>query len=68
MSVIRKLLRDEKGQTTIEYVLIIGVIVAAALAAAWLFVPAFKEGVTQLAASIKSALSRGASSIDQLNK
>ncbi len=63
MSLFKKLFKDEGGQTTIEYVLIIGVIVAGALLAAWLFIPAFKDGVKELAASIKSALSKGASNI-----
>ncbi len=59
MPTIYRLLKDQRGQTTTEYMLIIGVIVAAILAAAYVFVPKFKEGVTQLGENIKKTLSEG---------
>jgi Flp pilus assembly pilin Flp len=63
MRFLKKLYKDEGGQTTMEYVLIIGVIVAGALLAAWLFIPAFKSGVQELANAIKDALTKGAGNI-----
>ena len=50
---------DQKGQTTTEYMLIIGVIVAAILAAAYVFVDPFKQGVQTLATNIQNTLSAG---------
>jgi Flp pilus assembly pilin Flp len=55
----RRLLKDERGQTTTEYMLIIGVIVAAILAAAYVFIDPFKEGVNTMAKNIKDTLSQG---------
>lgn len=55
----RRLLDDERGQTTTEYMLIIGVIVAAILAAAYVFIDPFKEGVNTMAKNIKDTLSQG---------
>lgn len=59
MRSLSTLLRDQKGQTTTEYMLIIGVIVAAILAAAYVFVDPFKQGVQTLANNIKNTLSQG---------
>lgn len=56
---LSRLYRDQRGQTTTEYMLIIGVIVAAILAAAYVFVDPFKEGVQTLAKNIKDTLSQG---------
>lgn len=53
------LLRDERGATATEYVLIIGVIVAAIIAAAMAFVPLFQEGVTEMGENIKDGLGKG---------
>ena len=59
MKNLSRLLKDQRGQTTTEYMLIIGVIVAAILAAAYIFVPQFKDGVKQLGENIKKTLSEG---------
>jgi len=59
MKKLNCLVSDESGQTATEYMLIIGVIVAAILAAAYLFVPKFKEGVETLGDNIKKTLSEG---------
>lgn len=59
MPALTNLFRDQKGQTTTEYMLIIGVIVAAILAAAYVFVDPFKQGVQTLATNIQTTLSAG---------
>ncbi|MBI5521382.1 MAG: class III signal peptide-containing protein [Desulfarculus sp.] len=56
---LSSLYRDQRGQTTTEYMLIIGVIVAAILAAAYVFIDPFKEGVQTMAKNIKDTLSQG---------
>ncbi|MFH1061060.1 MAG: hypothetical protein V1797_20545 [Pseudomonadota bacterium] len=59
MQPFSRLLNDQRGQTTTEYMLIIGVIVAAILAAAYVFIDPFKEGVQTMAKNIKDTLSQG---------
>ena len=54
-----QLIHDEDGQSTVEYMLLISVIVIALVAAAWVFVPTFKEGVADLAQDVKRILSSG---------
>jgi Flp pilus assembly pilin Flp len=56
---IRKLLRDEEGQSTVEYMLLISVIVIAIVAAAYVFIDPFKQGVENLAEDVKKILSDG---------
>ncbi|MDP2311548.1 MAG: hypothetical protein Q8P41_01480 [Pseudomonadota bacterium] len=56
---IRALIHDEEGQSTVEYMLLISVIVIAMVAAAYAFIPTFKEGVEDLAKDIKKILSDG---------
>ena len=56
---ISQLIRDEEGQSTVEYMLLISVIVIAMVAAAYAFVPTFKEGVEDLAQDVKRILSTG---------
>jgi Flp pilus assembly pilin Flp len=53
------LIRDEEGQSTVEYMLLISVIVIAIVAAAYVFIEPFKEGVLDLAKDIKKILSDG---------
>lgn len=57
--VIRQLVREEEGQSTVEYMLLISVIVIAMVAAAYAFVPTFQEGVRDLAQDVKRILSTG---------
>jgi len=57
--VLRDLARDEEGQTTVEYMLLISVIVIAIVAAAYVFIEPFKQGVLDLAKDIKKILSDG---------
>jgi Flp pilus assembly pilin Flp len=56
---IRELLKDEEGQSTVEYMLLISVIVIAIVAAAYVFIDPFKQGVLDLAKDIKKILSDG---------
>ena len=56
---IKELLNDEGGQSTVEYMLLISVIVIAIVAAAYVFVPVFKQGVEDLAGDVKKILSDG---------
>ena len=56
---IRELLRDEEGQSTVEYMLLISVIVIAIVAAAYVFIDPFRQGVLDLAKDIKKILSDG---------
>ncbi len=51
--------RRRGGQSTVEYMLLISVIVIAIVAAAYIFVPIFQEGVDALALDIKDILSSG---------
>ena len=39
------LLKEEEGQSTVEYMLLISVIVIAIVAAAYVFIQPFKDGV-----------------------
>ena len=59
MGLLRSLLRDEEGQSTVEYMLLISVIVIAIVAAAYVFIDPFKQGVQDLANDVKKILSDG---------
>jgi len=56
---LKDLLRDEEGQSTVEYMLLISVIVIAIVAAAYVFIEPFKQGVQDLANDVKKILSDG---------
>jgi len=56
---IRELLKDEEGQSTVEYMLLISVIVIAIVAAAHVFVEPFRQGVQDLGNDVKRILSDG---------
>jgi len=56
---IQNFLRDEGGQSTVEYMLLISVIVIAIVAAAYVFIDPFKQGVENLAEDVKKILSDG---------
>jgi len=53
------LLKDEEGQSTVEYMLLISVIVIAIVAAAYVFIEPFKQGVLDLGKDVKKILSDG---------
>jgi Flp pilus assembly pilin Flp len=59
MGMLADLLRDEEGQSTVEYMLLISVIVIAIVAAAYVFIEPFKQGVQDLANDVKRILSDG---------
>ncbi|MFH1463810.1 MAG: Flp family type IVb pilin [Pseudomonadota bacterium] len=59
MNAITRFVREETGQSTVEYMLLISVIVIAIVAAAYVFVPTFQAGVQALANDIKSILDTG---------
>ena len=56
---IKELLKDEEGQSTVEYMLLISVIVIAIVAAAYVFIEPFKQGVLDLGKDVKKILSDG---------
>ena len=56
---IKELLKDEAGQSTVEYMLLISVIVIAIVAAAYVFIEPFKQGVLDLGKDVKKILSEG---------
>ena len=51
--------RSRRGQTATEYMLLISVIVIAVVAAAYVFVDPFREGVEALAKDVSVILSTG---------
>ena len=55
----KNFITSEEGQTATEYMLIISVVVIAVVAAAYVFVPAFKAGVADLGKDVKKILSDG---------
>lgn len=56
---ILDLIRDEEGQSTVEYMLLISVIVIAIVAVGYAFVPEFEKGVKDLGKDVKKMLSDG---------
>jgi Flp pilus assembly pilin Flp len=56
---IKRFIHEEEGQTATEYMLIISVIVIAVVAAAYIFMPAFKDGVEALSNDVSSILDTG---------
>lgn len=59
MTSLTRFLTDDSGQSTVEYMLLISVIVIAIVAAAYIFIPTFQEGVLALAEDVKSILDTG---------
>ncbi len=51
--------RSRKGQSTTEYMLLIAVIIIAIVAAAYVFIDPFQEGVHNLALDISEILDTG---------
>jgi Flp pilus assembly pilin Flp len=56
---LNELLKEEEGQSTVEYMLLISVIVIAIVAAAYVFIDPFRQGVLDLANDVKRILSDG---------
>ena len=51
--------RRSSGQTSVEYMLVISVIVVAVVATAYVFVPEFQEGVAELSSDVSTGLATG---------
>ena len=56
---LKELLKEEEGQSTVEYMLLISVIVIAIVAAAYVFITPFRDGVADLGKDVKKILSDG---------
>ncbi|MCB9758317.1 MAG: hypothetical protein H6739_00615 [Alphaproteobacteria bacterium] len=54
-----RFLHEEEGQSTVEYMLLISVIIIAVVAAAYIFMPDFQKGVQALAKDVSSILDSG---------
>ena len=54
-----KVVRGRKGQSTTEYMLLISVIVIAIVAAGWVFVGSFQDGVDALGNEVSKSLNTG---------
>lgn len=61
---LSELISEEGGQSTVEYMLLISVIVIALVAAAYAFVPIFQNGVEDLAKDVRAILATGKISKD----
>ena len=59
MELLKQLIADDEGQSTVEYMLLISVIVIAIVAAAYVFIEPFKQGVLDLGKDVKKILSDG---------
>ena len=53
------MIRGRHGQSTVEYMMLISVIVIAIVAASYVFVPIFKGGVEDLAGDVEFSISTG---------
>ncbi len=58
-NLIRSFILEEEGQSTVEYMLLISVIVIAIVAAAFVFVPAMQKGVEELGKDVSGMLNTG---------
>jgi len=56
---MKNFFRDESGQTATEYMLIISVVVIAVVAAAYVFVEPFQQGVETLGTKVMTILDKG---------
>lgn len=56
---LARFLEEEEGQSTVEYMLLISVIIIAVVAAAYIFMPSFQQGVQALAKDASSILDSG---------
>ncbi len=56
---LQRFFQEEEGQSTVEYMLLISVVVIAIVAAAYVFLDPFKSGVEDLATDIQDGLSSG---------
>ncbi len=59
INALSRFVREEEGQSTVEYMLLISVIVIAIVAGAYVFVGTFRSGVDTLASDVSYFLSTG---------
>ncbi len=59
LATLNQFIFEEEGQSTVEYMLLISVIVIAIVAAAYIFMPTFQSGVEALAQDVSSILDTG---------
>ena len=59
ITTLNRFIFEEEGQSTVEYMLLISVIVIAIVAAAYIFMPTFQSGVEALAQDVSSILDTG---------
>jgi Flp pilus assembly pilin Flp len=58
-NLLQQFIQEEEGQSTVEYMLLISVVVIAIVAAAYVFLDPFKAGVENLAEDIEGGLNSG---------
>lgn len=56
---LQRFFKEEEGQSTVEYMLLISVVVIAIVAAAYVFLDPFQSGVEGLAEDVKGGLESG---------
>ena len=58
-NLIQSFIQEEEGQSTVEYMLLISVIVIAIVAAGYAFVPKMQKGVEELGKDVSKILGEG---------
>ena len=58
-NLLQRFVQEEEGQSTVEYMLLISVVVIAIVAAAYVFLPFFQEGTEELGKDYKEAAGSG---------
>jgi len=56
---LQRFFQEEEGQSTVEYMLLISVVVIAIVAAAYVFVPKFSDGAEALGDDVKKIMEDG---------
>ena len=56
---LQRFFKEEEGQSTVEYMLLISVVVIAIVAAAYVFLEPFQGGVSELGEDVKGGLNSG---------
>ena len=56
---LQRFFKEEEGQSTVEYMLLISVVVIAIVAAAYVFLEPFQDGVSELGEDVKGGLNSG---------
>lgn len=68
MTLLGSFLRDEKGQTTVEYILILSVVVVGSIALVKTMMGAMDRGVLRLGATLEKDLKTGRMPVDAWSK